>query len=74
MFEFLKGIFFRVGELLSFATPETQREYSSNFLVSMSNGKVCVNQCIHSMFIEVVGNEFEMDIIRTYGERKIESV
>ena len=50
MFYILKNIFCKKGQLLSFATPETQREYTSNFLVSMSNWNVCVNQCIHNMF------------------------
>ena len=51
MFEFLKDIFFKDGELLSFAPPDAQREYSTNFPIYISNINGCVKQCIQNMFI-----------------------
>jgi hypothetical protein len=50
LFHILKNKFFKNGELLRFANPETQRAYSSDFRVSMQKGNGCVSQYVYCLF------------------------
>ena len=69
MFDSLKNVIFKGGELLRLAILETQKAYSSNLLVSMESGNGCV--CIVGL-VEVAENDFVFHLIWIFGEWKIE--
>jgi hypothetical protein len=61
-------------EVCGFATPETQREYSSNFLVSVLVERVMWASVYILHLLEVAKNDFVFNVIGIYGEWKTELV
>jgi hypothetical protein len=58
-------------EVCRFATPETQREYSSKFLVSMLEERVMWASVYILHLKKKKKNDFVFNVIGTYGECKL---
>ena len=64
MFDIQKKIFSKVGEILRFETPQTQRENASNFTgVCIEIKRLC-----GPTLLEVADKEFEMNTLWNYVE------